>query len=292
MSQQFETALVKQYHSNIERLLQQQGSLLRDCVRNESQASEEQFWEQIGASQSVEVFVKNPDSPQVDTPHARRRCTLRKFHVGDFLDSFEAAQALIDPTNTYVQNFVDALSRDRDDVIIGAMFADAFTGKAGTTVVSFPGANQVAVNFGGSNVGLTIEKLIEARRLLLKYQNQPGREPWYIAITSQQLSDLLNSTKVQSADYNSVKALVQGEIDTFLGFKFKSTERLLVDGSGHQRVPVWVKSGVLHATGIEIATDVARRSDKSFNWYAYAKAMFGATRMQENKVIEIVCDIP
>jgi len=291
MSQQFETALVKQFHSNVERLLQQQGSILKDCVRNEPQASEEQFWDQIGATTSVEVFTKNPDSPQVDTPHARRRVTMRKFHTGDFLDSFEKAQALVDPTNIYVQNFVDALSRDRDDVIINAFFADAFTGKAGATTTVFPAGNIIPVNFGGTDIGLTIEKLIEAQRLLLSFQNQKGRQPWYIAITSRQLSDLLNNTKVQSADYNSIKALVAGDVDTFMGFKFKLTERLTLSAT-HQAVPVWVKDGVLHATGIEITTRVAEREDKSFNWYAYARAMFGATRMQEGKVLQILCDVP
>src|SRR5262245_16737392 len=282
MSNQFENALVKQYNANVERLLQQMGSILRDCVRNESQSGEEQFWDQIGASQSIEVFVKNPDSPQVDTPHARRRVTMRKFHVGDYLDSFEKVQALQDPTNVHVQNFVDGLSRDRDDVIITSFFDTAYTGKAGTTTVTFPAGNIIAVNFASAGNGLTVEKLIEAQRLLLSKQNQKGREPWFIAITSKQLSDLLNNTKVQSADYNSIKALVQGDVDTFMGFKFRITERLAVNGSSQHLVPVWAKSGVLHTTGIEITTRVSERADKSFNWYAYARAMFGATRLQED----------
>lgn len=41
------------------------------------------------------------------------------------------------------------------------------------------------------------------------------------------------------------------------------------------------------ALGKDIMTRVAERADKRFSWYAYAMAMFGATRMQENKVIQI-----
>ena len=54
-----------------------------------------------------------------------------------------------------------------------------------------------------------------------------------------------------------------------------------------KQIPVWTKSGMLHTIGKEITTEVAKRADKRFSWYAYVMAAFGAVRMQENKVIRI-----
>jgi hypothetical protein len=291
MSFQIDTAFVKQYHDTIERLLQQRGSKLRNLVRNESQHSEEQFWEQVDKVEAAEVTDRHGDSPLMETPHARRRVTLRQFEVGELIDNFDKVKMLIDPTSVYVQNFVDALGRKVDDEIIDKMLGTAFTGKSGGTSTAFDTTNmQVAVNFGGADSNLTINKLIEARKKLLENHNDPEMQPWYIAVSANNLASLLKTTQVQSADYNTVRALVRGEIDTFLGFKFVHTERLLANAGNVRRVLAWVKDGVMLSVGKDITTEVARRADKRFSWYAYACASFGAVRMQEKKVVEILCD--
>ncbi len=289
MSQQISEAFVKQYHDVIERLLQQKGSKLRNAVRQESQESEEQFWEQMDKMEVVEVVDRHGDSPLMDTPHLRRRNTLRQFDAGELIDKFDRVKMLIDPASSYVQNFVDGMGRKMDDIIIASFKGVAFTGKAGQTQVTFPGANTVAVNFGGAASNLTINKLIEARRILESFENDPDTEPWYVYASSSQKASLLKSTQVTSADYNSVRALVRGEVNTYLGLNFIWGER--GEKSGNNRSAyVWTRSGVLFATGLDIQTEVARRADKRFSTYAYVCAQFGATRMQENKVLEILCD--
>lgn len=289
MSFQIDTAFVKQYHDTIERLLAQRGSKLRNTVRNETQNSEEQFWEQVDKVEAVEVSDRHGDSPLMETPHARRRVTLRQFEVGELIDNFDKVKMLIDPTSVYVQNFVDALGRKMDDIIIDAATGTAYTGKNGGTATAYDTANQIAANFGGAASNLTINKLIEAKRLLLSNHFDFDMEPVSIVVGSSQLASLLKTTQVQSADYNTVRALVRGEIDTFMGFKFVHSERLKKSGN-NRSVLVYPKSGILFAVGKDITTEVARRADKRFSWYAYACAAFGAVRMQEPKVIEILCD--
>jgi hypothetical protein len=292
MSVNITTAFVKQYHANIERLLQQKGSKFRGAVRVESQKSEEQFWEQIGSVEASLITTRHGDSPQIDTPHDRRRCTLNFYDIGDMVDDVDKVQMLIDPTSTYVQNFVDSLNRALDDTIIDAFFGTAYTGKAGGTSTTFPSANIVSEDFGTANSALTIAKLIEAVRLLRSFHNDPEAETWYMAINAKGMADLLNTTQVTSADYNSVKALTEGKVDSFMGLKFIHSERIDT-GSGAggatsvYRYPVWAKSGMLLSIGTDIQARVAERPDKRFSVYAYAKAGFGAVRMQENKVIEV-----
>jgi hypothetical protein len=40
----------------------------------------------------------------------------------------------------------------------------------------------------------------------------------------------------------------------------------------------------------DITTEIDKRSDKGFNWYAYLKMDLGAVRMEEEKVVAIPCD--
>jgi hypothetical protein len=294
MSQQIDTALVKQYHDNIERLLQQRGSRLRNAVRVENQKGEEAFWEQVGSVAASPVLTRHGDSPLVNTPHARRRVTLVQYDVGDMIDDFDKVKMLADPTSVYVQNFVDALGRAMDDEIISAFSGTAYTGKAGGTSVT-SGWGVINEDFGtGDNTGMTIEKLVGARQLMLEAHNEPNTEPWYIVMAAEQLANLLNTTQATNADYNTVRALVRGELDTFLGFKFITSERLATGTGGGgaadcRRCFAWAKSGMLLSVAKDITTEVARRADKRFSWYAYACASFGATRMQEGKIVEIQC---
>ena len=270
-------------------LLQQKGSRLRSCVRVESQKGEAQFYEQVGPTDAVEVTTRHGDSPQVDSVHDRRRVTLRFFDWGDFIDRIDKVQMLIDPTNAYTQNAVYALGRQYDLRVIEAASGSAATGHAGATAVALPSTQKVAIGFGGTNVGLTVAKLVEARRILVKGENDMD-EPQYLAYASQGLADLLNTTEVTSADYNTVKALVKGEINSFMGFEFVHTELLTVTGSSptaDRKTLAWAKSGLLMAVAPDVETAVERRWDKRGAVYVYAVAGAGAVRMQEKKVVEI-----
>jgi hypothetical protein len=111
-----------------------------------------------------------------------------------------------------------------------------------------------------------------------------------MAVTSKQLTDLLNITQVTDADFNTVKALVEGKVDTFMGFKFLRCERLTTDGSGDRQVIAWAEDGLLLAQGNNMnKTRITERDDKSYSVQVFRSEMFGATRMEEEKVVEIAC---
>lgn len=291
MSDQIVTAYVKGFNASIYRLLQQEDSRFSMCVRKENQKSEQEFWDQIGAVNSSEVNQRFPDSPVMNTPHDRRVVTLRKFHLGDFFDSFDEMQTVIDPTSDYMQNFRAACNRDKDDVVVSAFFSDAGTGKTGSTLVPFPAGQKVAVNLGGSNIGLTVRKLREARKLLRKAEVDFEKETTYIAVNAEAIDDLLGETQAISSDYNAIKPLVDGEIAKFMGFTFIPSERLpLVPATTQRRLPVWTERAILLSTGMDYTTKISERADKSFNWYGYARWAFGAVRMEEKRVVEILID--
>ena len=292
MSINITTAFVNQYRANVEHLLQQKGSRLRPFVRMETQNAEFEYYDRIGSVDAVEVTSRHSDTPLISTPHDRRQVSLRDFDWADMIDRTDRIRLLIDPSSPYAQNAAWALGRKMDDVIIENAFGTAYSGKTGSTSVTHPSGDVIAGNYvesgSATNSGLTIGKLREAKRLLDSQENDPS-DPRYCAVTAQQVNDLLQTTEVTSADYNSVKALVQGEINSFMGFLFVRTERVATDSNSYRRVIAWARSGMLLAMGKDITADIGPRRDKRNSTQVYCSASFGATRMEEGKVLEIKC---
>ena len=292
MSINITTAFVNQYRANVEHLLQQKGSRLRPFVRMETQNAEFEYYDRIGSVDAVEVTSRHSDTPLISTPHDRRQVSLRDFDWADMIDRTDRIRLLIDPSSPYAQNAAWALGRKMDDVIIENAFGTAYSGKTGSTSVTHPSGDVIAVNYvesgSATNSGLTIGKLREAKRLLDSQENDPS-DPRYCAVTAKQVNDLLQTTEVTSADYNSVKALVQGEINSFMGFLFVRTERVATDSNSYRRVIAWARSGMLLAMGKDITADIGPRRDKRNSTQVYCSASFGATRMEEGKVLEIKC---
>lgn len=299
MSFQIDTALVQSYKRNIEIKFQQRVSRLRPFVRVESQNAEFDFYDRIGPTEAAEVLTRHGDTPLMSTPHDRRRVALRDFDWADLIDKKDKLRMLADPTSPYVRNGVSALARKMDDVIVEAAFGTAYTGKTGSTTVTFAAASEVAVNYvetgSAANSNLTIGKLRRVRYLLEKAEAlseeamMGGAYDLMIAVDPSQKQALLRDPQVTSADYNSVRALVDGKVDTFMGFKFIMLNRLPV-ASNIRSCIAWEREGLLLAVADEINVDVGPRRDKRMSTQIYIKGSFNATRMWEEKVLRVKCD--
>jgi len=288
MSFEVTTAFVQQYSTNVSLLLQQRGSKLRDSVSVGSYTGKAaKAVEQIGSVTAQPRTSRHADTPLISTPHDARWVFPTDYEWADLVDDQDKLRMLIDPTNPYAINGSYALGRAMDSLIISAALGTAKTGENGTTNTSFDTAGQ-QIAVGGT--GLTIEKLRTAKKILLENEVDVDMDPLYIAVTAKQLDDLLGTTQVTSADYNTVKALVQGQVDTFMGFKFIHTELLGVDGSSNRRVIAWAKSGLHLGMWNDINAKISQRDDKSYATQVYVKGTFGATRTEEGKVVEILCD--
>lgn len=290
MSDQISTALVKQFHSNFILLAQQKGSRLRNAVRVEPINAEDGFYDQIGASDGADIVDRHGDTQYAITPHDRRKVTPIPWQWADLIDKQDKVRMLGDPQSTYLQAAVAAAGRRIDDHIIAAAFGTAYTGKTGGTPVTFPTAatNVVPVNLGGSAEGMTVAKLIRAKALLWAYDVDEDI-PLHCAMTGAQFEDLLNEQKATSSDYASVKALVRGEINTFLGITFHRSERLLQTADPYDRCPMWAQDGILLALAEDVITKIDLLPQKRYTTQVYCQMDMGATRMEESKVIEILC---
>ena len=287
MSFEITTAFVNQFGANIDLLSQQKDARFAGKTRMESQTGVNGFYEQIGATAAVERTSRHADTPRVDTPHARRAVTMATFEWADLIDQADKVRMLIDPTSSYSMSAVMAMNRSRDDAMIEAALGTARTGKNGTTNIVLPSSQKI-VAATGSTTGLNIEKLRVAAEILNGNDVDPDIRR-YMAITSKQLTDLLSETEVTSADFATVKALVRGEVNEFMGFTFVRTERLTVDGSSDRQIIAWAEDGLLMAQGNNNITRITERDDKSYSTQVFRSEDFGATRMEEDKVVEIAC---
>lgn len=285
MSFQVTTSFVRQYHATLTHLAQQKGSRLRKAVRVESITGEKGFYDQLGATAAQKKTSRHMDTPLISTPHARRMVVPIDFIWADLLDSLDKVKMLADPISPYAQAGAWALGRSMDDEIIAAANGTAYTGVDGGTSTVLPSAQKVAAASGG----MTVAKMIAAKSKFGQNDVDPDLKLWW-AIRQQQLDDMLAITEIKSADYNSVKALVEGTVNTYMGFEFIRTQRLSANSgaTGYYNL-AWVQDGILLAIGADIMVKIDQRSDKNYAWQAFAQMSIGSTRMEEEKVVEIDC---
>ena len=282
MSTEITKAFVEQYSSNIQMLSQQKGSLLRDKVRMESVTGKNAFFDQIGSVTATVRSTRHSDTPQADTPHSRRRVSLVDYEFADLVDDLDKVRMLVDPTSSYAQAAAYAMGRAMDDAIITAATGSADTGVAGGTAVALPAGQIIAE---ASTTGMTIAKLREAKEIIDLADVDPSL-PRHIIVSPKQISDLLGTTEVTSSDFNSVKALAQGDVNSFLGFNFIVSNRLAVASQIRDCV-AFVGDGIALAVGKDSTARIDERSDKGYATQVYYSAAFGATRMEEEKVVKI-----
>jgi hypothetical protein len=277
MSTQITTAFVQQYKSNVLLLSQQKGSRYRDRVRSEMVTGKTAFFERIGEVSMVQATSRHDDTPQIDTPHSRRKVDLATYRWADLIDNADKVRLLIDPQSQYALVAAFAAGRQMDDVILDAAVGTAYSGETGATTVALPSAQKVAA----ASAGLTIAKLIDAKEILDEGDVDPD-QPRTIAVRPDGITDLLGTTQIQSADYNTVKALVAGQIDTFMGFKFVMSN-LVPSG----KAIVFTKNALALAVGSEPNVRISERADKNYSTQVFVEMDIGATRVEDEGVVEI-----
>ena len=282
MSTQITTAFVEQYSSNIQMLSQQKGSILRDKVRLESVTGKNAFFDQVGSVTASVRTTRHSDTPQSNTPHSRRRVSLVDYEFADLIDDLDKVRMLVDPTSTYALAAAYAMGRAMDDAIITAATGSADTGVAGGTAVALP-SSQIIAEAG--TTGMTIAKLREAKEIIDLADVDPSL-PRHIIVSPKQITDLLGTTEVTSSDFNTVKALAQGDINSFLGFNFVVSNRLAVATQIRDCI-AFVSDGIGLAVGKDSTARIDERADKGYATQVYYSAAFGATRMEEDKVVKI-----
>jgi len=224
------------------------------------------------------VRVPQTDVTPLNVGFSTVTLTLADYNAAEYSDIFSQAKVNFDERQELVQVVAGAMGRRQDQMIL-----DALNGSSTSLTV----ANSI----GGSTTNMNIAKLREAKRLLDKGNVPPdGR---HIIIHANGLSNLLSETSVTSSDFNSVKALVQGEINTYLGFTFhvmgdRSEGGLPIDGSLDRTCYAFHKDAVGYGEGIGMRTEINYIAEKT-SWLVNEVFSAGAVAIDDEGIVKITC---
>ena len=286
MSNLITEAFVEQYRDNIIMLSQQRGSVIRPAILEESFTGRSHYFDRLGKTVAAERTTRHGDTPITPSQHSRRVVHPKDFQWADYIDDTDRLRMLIDPQDAYVRAAAWAIGRSVDDRIIAAFNGDAETGQSGGTFVSFP-AGQVIDN-GGTPTKFTLTYLRQAARLL--DENDVMGDDRHIVVAPKAIEDLLEDSTVTSSDFNTVKALVNGEINTFMGFTFHKSTRLPLATGNIRSCFAWQRLAMGLAVNQDLMVTIDRLPQKQNSVQVYVKSTFNAIRIEEEAVVEIKYD--
>ena len=321
-----ETSYIHRYSADVLHALQQKTSRLRNFVTNKPDCQGvAEFIDKIGTNEALDKVARFADSPVQAISHKRRRVSAQPKNARFFVEGFDTRRMNYDVFQPYAEATSMAMARKMDAVIVDAAFGSAYESDGGamdgaTEIVwnstnfpksfidktyvhnsSSPNAETAGIISSTSSTGrtLSIDKLLNARRLLSEQEadqyDEGGNPLYFIVCSAAQIEALLHSSRVQSADYNNIRALVEGQTNYFAGFQFIRYENMPTTGSGATQVEsvlAFHPQGLAFCSWEEPVTEIERRADKSFVPYAYFEMDIGATRVWEEMVIQIDCYKP
>lgn len=286
---------VTEFATNWDFLAQQKENKLRESVTvvPDIQGDEERF-NQMGDQEMQRIGGRAQDTQTSDVPLDQRWLRVAPYDVANIFDRWDEQflGRVVLPDSEVIQSHSFAYNRLLDDTVIAAALGIAYRGPDGITPVSLPAGQQVAVDFKGpgvtpANTQLTLPKLIEAKGLF--GINEVDESDMLTLFYNQKaLNAMLYSNQLTSSDYAAVKALIDGSIDYFMGMKWVRTERLPVTGTIRSCVVV-AKSGIKLAPGNKI-NYIDILPTRSHALQIRSEAAVGAVRMEEVKVVEVLCD--
>jgi len=279
-----------QFADNIQIGVQQLLSKFKDRVKIKTGVTGKSCTFELIGSDDARTKTARHQKAVIDDPSMTRVTAYLDYkYKARQLDPDDELKVVADPKASYTQVSIAAMNRAIDDAIISAINGNKYTGQNGTSSSALPASSKIAVDVSGSNTGLTLNKLILA---LEKFNDADVDENInkFMAIGPKELSDLLNTSEIQSADYNTLKALVPGKVVQFMGFNFVLSTRLSV-ASSIRSCLAWAQDGVGLAIGKDITARVKEMDiEDHLSWGTYASMFIGATRIEDEKVVEIACD--
>lgn len=294
------------FGNNVTTLLQDRGGKISPfAMSGKHEGKQASPVDQYAAVEAQKVTTRFEPMPRIDGGVDRPWVFPSDYDLPQLVDTLDKAKVVLDPKSAMVQNAANAMRRARDNELRDAFFADRKTGEngSGTTVfgtaLTGAGGQNVAVATGAAAaVNMNVAKLKEALKTHLANEVDLDFDTLHCAITATENDSLLNEMQIISRDFNGdgneTPILKEGIVRRFLNINFHIYNRLSLgtdDAAGSSRmIPVWAQSGMYIGDFNELMFDIAPRRDiRSLPWQIYVMGSFGATRLEEKKVVRIWC---
>src|SRR3990167_2520044 len=279
------------YAQNIMQLAQSKYSKLMPIVYMKPNVKAKVFFQdQIGKWSMSTKGGRNVQTPNNDPNLARRMGTMVDYHDNRMVDRGDELRMISDPRSAYTIAAAQSLGRQIDTVIANQILATSKSGETGST--SNPlGTTAIAshVNPTGTTTEGTAATLTFARVRAVKRvfdMEDVEAEDRFFVVSPQGMDALLNTTQATSSDYVTIKALVRGDIDTWMGFKWIVSTNLSSSGTVTSAFAMQ-RYGLCLAMGAEPMVRTDERQDLSYSWQVYYELNIGAVRLEEARVCEV-----
>lgn len=306
-----DTWKVKAYGANVMHVAQQKGSIFQQFCKPESFTGVSKYFDILGSTEAIDRTSRNPATPNLELAHTRRMLTLKHKHWGTMVDEIDKLQMIHNPDSEYLAAAVNAFGRTKDSLFVDAFIASAYEDVDGGTPVAFPNAQKRMAVASSAATNLNLATILEVKQTFDEADIDPDL-PRYWAISPAVLKGLLNVTQITNVDYANVKALVEGKVDTFCGFKFIQSNKLKsgvvsgfqyfntdgsykgssgVDASSDSRLTyAWVgNDAMLCGMGTDMKVEAGPRADLSYDNQIYIRMSLGFMRMEDVRCQAIVC---
>ena len=293
--------LQHEFEQSIMALAQQKLSVLGPYCSRGTVHSTQKRYTNLAKIAAVQRTQRHAPTPQTSQTISNRWTVQEMWELNDWIDRFDDARSILtDLAGDFVTNFVAALNRVEDNVILSAMGGTATTGQTGTGTSALGSGSKVAKDLhefdpdaGSGDVALTTYKLQKARALMGGANgNIDGVVE--VALGWVQLMALVSDPRFASWFYNSQRPLEQGNglQGTWMGYRFHVYEDSLVktDSGSDELVYVWLDRAVRCDTAEAMFTRINEDDKHSYDLQVYASKMIGAVRRDDSLVIEIACD--
>lgn len=271
MSVNLSSVAKEEFDSEVKHAYQGQKTL-RDCVSVRNNVVGDKYdFRNMGKGAATTRTGSSADVVPMDITHGLKVATLVDYEAPEYTDIYDKQTVNFDEVTELAQTIAGAMGRRDDQSIIDAL--------ATTTTTAV----------GNGAAALDLAAITAAAKELNKVE--APMEDRYFVVHEGGLNDLLNDTNITSADYNSVRLLMSGEINTFMGFKWK----IIGSGRAEGGLPLvttvrtgfaFHKKAIGHAVGIDMATRVDYVPHKA-SWLSMGMWKAGSVAIDVEGIIPV-----
>jgi len=284
MSKNLTNAAVIEFDNEVKHEYQGAGKLRSTVTLRSGVVGESYKFTRMGKGIANQKATQADVTP-MDIEHARQTATLSNWNAPDYTDIFDAAEVNFDEKQELAQTIAKALARREDQLIIDAMtgltFAATNDGNADTARVFDDSAT---TNF-------TLDLLRDAQGHFQDLEVEEGE--LHLALRAAALQQLLEDTEVTSTDFNTVRALVNGTLDSYMGFKIHvigtRSEGGLPGVAADRVAYAWHKPAIGLAIGIDMKTSIDWIAQKT-SWLVNGMFKAGSVAREPQGIVKLQYD--
>jgi len=231
---------------------------------------------------SASVRVPQTDVTPINATFSQVSVSMTDYVAAEYSDIFNQQKVNFDERQELAQVVGNAIGRREDQIIIDALNAAS----AGSTV-----AKTVVTSGSAAASNLNVGKIIAAKKAL-DAKNVPPTDRHFV-IHANNLAGLLGDERAVSGDFQTLRALVSGEINTMMGFRFHVIGDRDEDGlplaTNDRTCFAFHRSALGVGVGIAPKTEINYIPEKT-SFLVTAMLSMGAGAVDVDGICDVICD--